>query len=210
MAVLLFAMAVSQPVPVAADPDSFDFDIPAQPLDRALVAYGEVTGLQVFYDGSLAIGRRSSNVHGRMSAVRGLEVLLRGTGFVPQQTAYPDTVTIAAVPAPPPETPASAAGVLTPYFARIQLRIAESLCAVDTQAPGESHILLRIWIDGRGIVSRAEVTGATHRQAIARRLTGLSVGIVPPRSLPQPVTAVIFPPRPGEATGCPRPSPAAR
>jgi hypothetical protein len=39
-------------------------DIPSQPLADALIAYGAATGLQVFYDGELAVGHSSATVKG--------------------------------------------------------------------------------------------------------------------------------------------------
>jgi hypothetical protein len=57
------------------------FDIPSQPLAAALRAYGKASGLEVFYDGSLSVGRRSSAVMGTYTPLIGLRVLLRGTAM---------------------------------------------------------------------------------------------------------------------------------
>lgn len=75
-----------------------DLDIPSQPLADALLAYGTATGLQVFYDGALEVGHRSTTVKGRFTSMTGLQTLLQGTGYVPQATVDSDTITIVMTP----------------------------------------------------------------------------------------------------------------
>jgi hypothetical protein len=67
------SIAFAQP---AKSTPEFQLDIPSQPLAGALRAYGEVTGLEVFYDGSLAVGRNSRPVKGTFTSMRGLEVVV--------------------------------------------------------------------------------------------------------------------------------------
>ena len=50
-------------------------------------AYGAATGLQVFYDGALAVGHRLTTLKGLFTPMTGLQTLLRGTGYVPQATS---------------------------------------------------------------------------------------------------------------------------
>ena len=77
------------------------FDIPAQPLADALIAFGAATGLQVFYDGALAVGRRSAPAKGLFTPMQGLQTLLRGTGYAPHATDDADTITIVMAPSQP-------------------------------------------------------------------------------------------------------------
>jgi outer membrane receptor for ferric coprogen and ferric-rhodotorulic acid len=69
----------------AAEPASataaIRFDIPAQPLGNAMVAFGRQAGLQVSADGPLVANLSSSPVQGEMSAQAALSALLAGTGL---------------------------------------------------------------------------------------------------------------------------------
>lgn len=56
------------------------FDIPAQPLADALVAYGSATGIEVFYDGALAIGRRSTAMTGVHPSMFALQLFIGSAG----------------------------------------------------------------------------------------------------------------------------------
>jgi hypothetical protein len=183
-----------------------DFDIPAQPLADALVAYGAATGVEVYYDGALALGRRSAPLKGSFLPAVALGLLLRGSGYVPR-VAGPDTFTLAAAPAAPPQ-PARVSDALIhryePYFAALQARIVAALCGRDTAQAGE--LVFSLSVDAAGVVSRAEILAGGKDPAldaaVAAGLTGLSIGERPPAGLPQPVTMAIYPPAPGEARGC--------
>jgi len=133
------------------------FDIPAQPLADALVAYGAATGIELFYDGALAMGRRSTAVTGVHQSMVALQILLRGTGHVPRATDHAGTVTIVRAP---PETAASqtvALGRYEPFFAALQAKVSEVLCKSDEAKPGDEQILLSFWFDPAGMVSHVQV-----------------------------------------------------
>ncbi|TXH37005.1 MAG: TonB-dependent receptor [Rhodospirillaceae bacterium] len=74
------------------------FDIPAQALASALVAYSDVTGIQFFFDSSLARGLQSPGVSGSMKAEDALRQLLAGTGMTYRFTNA-GTVTLEKLPA---------------------------------------------------------------------------------------------------------------
>jgi catecholate siderophore receptor len=57
------------------------FDIPAQPLARALHEFGRQADLRVSLDGTAAAGVRSAAVAGTFTAAQALRVLLAGTGY---------------------------------------------------------------------------------------------------------------------------------
>lgn len=181
------------------------FDLPAQPLADALVAYGAATGIEVFYDGALAIGRHSNAVAGVHPPMAALQTLLRGTGHVARVTDHVGTVTI--VRAPP--DPAGAQATLDryePYFALLQAKVSEVLCRSDDSKPGDEQIIVSFWFDAGGMVSRVQLLNSEmsreRRLAIASGMLGLNVGSAVPAGLPQPVTMAIYPPSSGEATGC--------
>ena len=65
------------------------FNIPAEPLARALERYGDATGREVLYDTGLALDRRSAAVDGLLTPVEALATLLQGTGLAASFMAEP-------------------------------------------------------------------------------------------------------------------------
>lgn len=96
---LLAAGATLAPPPAWAQtaansaPARIAFDIPAQDLNGAILAFAQKAGVRVFFDTSKLGGRRSAPVAGAMSAPEALQALLRGTGLTYRFTA-PNRVTI--------------------------------------------------------------------------------------------------------------------
>jgi hypothetical protein len=183
---------------------ALQFDIPSQPLAAALRAYGEATGLEVFYDGSLSIGRRSSAIKGSFTPMQGLKALLRGSGYVARTTEIANTVTIVGAPSIAPLR--ATFDRYQPYFALLQARLSETLCNDEESLPSGEEVTLRFWLDPTGGVSNAELSGSgaseERRRMIASKLQGVQIGKAPPAGLPLPVTIVIYPPSAGEARGC--------
>jgi hypothetical protein len=194
----------------AASAQGFDsagerqFDIPSQPLAAALRAYGEVTGLEFFYDGSLSIGRQSTAVKGTFTPMAGLKVLLRGTGYIARATDIANAVTIVSAPSLAPVH--ATFDRYQPYFAALQARLSEALCNNDKVVFGGEEVTFRFWIDSSGVISYAEFLGSSAsdgwRREIAARVHGLHIGKAPPAGLPEPLTMVIYPAAADEATGC--------
>jgi hypothetical protein len=180
------------------------FDIPSQPLAVALRAYGKATGVEVFYDGSLSIGRHSTTIKGAFTPMLGLKALLRGTGYDARTTEIANTVTI--VSAPPVAPLRATFDQYQPYFAVLQERLSEALCNDEETMPSGEEITLRFWLDPSGAISNARMfdlrRGEDWRRAVASKIQGLQIGKTPPVGLPQPVTMVIYPPSAGEARGC--------
>lgn len=58
-----------------------DFDVPAQPLGAALLAFAQQSGLQLTIDDALLAGRRSAPLMGHMSKAAALDQLLRDSGI---------------------------------------------------------------------------------------------------------------------------------
>jgi hypothetical protein len=63
-------------------PTASVFDVPTQPLASALDAFSKVTGREIFYDGSIGRGRRSTAVEGSFMPDEALSLLLSGTNLV--------------------------------------------------------------------------------------------------------------------------------
>lgn len=82
-------------------------DIAPQPLNQALAAFGEQTGLQLFYLSAIAKTRSSKLARAGLAPSEALAALLEGTGlrfeFLNARAVriFPDPNTVVAVPAPP-------------------------------------------------------------------------------------------------------------
>jgi hypothetical protein len=184
-----------------------NFNIPPQPLSSALVAYGETTGLNIYYNAALAKERRSAAVTGVFTPAFALQMLLQGTGLVPQASGPDSYIIVPELPdAPPSMTTAGATDDSDePYFAAIQERVMEVLCQNTGVAQAHGEIFFRIWLDSSGAISRAQVFDDAVDQAkgilLQSAMQGLAIGQPPPRGMAQPVTLVIFPPS-SASNGC--------
>lgn len=77
-AILVFCTAMQ-----ASAQDAVSFDIPAQPLERALAAFQAQGKVQVLYAPELVLSRQARAVTGRLAPRQALEILLEGSGLVP-------------------------------------------------------------------------------------------------------------------------------
>jgi len=185
------------------------FDIPSLPLAAALETFGGVTQIQMFYESSLVVGRRSSPVRGEMGIKPALALLLKGTGL---SVASFDRGTITILAPPRTASVAELAQLKSrtrefyPYLAAIQDSLGSSFCKVAAGWKEPVEVLARLWIGPSGGVSRAELvssTGSDERdRAYTAALRALPVG-VPPTTMPQPVTLMILPRDGGQSGGCP-------
>jgi iron complex outermembrane receptor protein len=88
---------------VAAGAEQASFDIPAQDLSRALLAYSRQSDVSVSAPASLLRGRRSSAVKGRLSSQDAIDRLLAGSGLRAARKAGGGLVIELAPPASAPE-----------------------------------------------------------------------------------------------------------
>jgi hypothetical protein len=209
VALMSLAIPSSASAQAAAASRQIEFYIPSRPLADALVDFSAATGLEVFYDGALAIGHLSTSISGKLTPTEALRRLLDGTGYVALAADDPDTFTI--LQATPTARPTAAAdnAQLRPYehyFATLQTSVSEALCHNEDQSRGQ--VIVSFWLASSGEILRAVVldagTDSTARDAIAENLRGLSVGKALPPGLPQPITMVIFPPTATDSKACRR------
>jgi iron complex outermembrane receptor protein len=97
--VCLALMMVATPVAVHADDATMHFDIKAQPLSEALMAFGVQTGAIVMASSELTTGKISKPVTGQLTRQEALTRMLQGTGLKFETNA---NGTILIVRAPPP------------------------------------------------------------------------------------------------------------
>ncbi|WP_165496970.1 TonB-dependent hemoglobin/transferrin/lactoferrin family receptor [Phytopseudomonas dryadis] len=70
--------AASSAAQASASTEQVDFDIPAQPLGSAVIAFAEQAGIQVFFDSGKLAGLQSRELKGLHSPQQGLGLLLSG------------------------------------------------------------------------------------------------------------------------------------
>jgi hypothetical protein len=201
--------APNQALDAAPVADQLSFAIPAQPLEDALMAYAKATGVEVFVDHALVVGRRSGLVQGVYNSEDALEQMLAGTGLEIRRAA-PRAYTLIAIPLrEPPSDRApgwSADQGRSRFFAALQAVIKQTLCTQSETVPGQYRAALAIWTDPVGRVAEARLLGTGVDMQATRRLLdsmkGVSVGQPPPSGLEQPVTLVILPRRPDQTGDC--------
>lgn len=204
------------PAAGAADEDgqpaaTLRFDLAAQPLDAALVAFGEVTGYSVLVSSQLAAGRMAAPVRGDYTPAEALQRLLAGTQLGARfsgSNAFTLLALAGAAPAPAlvaPGEPVAATPGLQAYAAVLQRSLTRALCRLHPDAFGRYRLAFQLWLDERGKVREVHVlepSGVAQRDsAVLQRLRSLLMDGAPPVGLPQPLT-ILLTPRPDPAADC--------
>ena len=175
-----------------------DFDIPAQPLAAALIAYGAATRIQLFVNSSLTSGRRSTALHGAFTPEAALLILISGTGLTVRPIGDQEVTLIplrevqagAEAGGGPLSSPQSSALRFAGYSARLQRALTEMLCQRGNTRPGSCRTLVQLWIGSSGSVTRAALLTSTGDPARDAELSGalgsFTVGEPPPRGCHSP------------------------
>jgi hypothetical protein len=183
-----------------------EFDIPSQSLESALGRYVAVTGHDAVYDTSLAAGRHSGAVHGRLLPDEALRNLLIGTGLTAEFVA---TTTFVILPLPVGDHGRKLL-VRSPehrrYYGLIQRGITDALCRSQDVRPGQYRFTTVLWIGSDGAVRRSHRVGSTGISEVDLRidaaLRNVRIGEPPPAGFLQPVLIAIVPKGPSVVGGC--------
>lgn len=199
---MLLVVGMHVPSIAASHERKLSFDIPAQPLEKALEAYGNLTGRDALYKSDLIVGRRSTGVRGIFPPESALLTLLQGTGLVVRHSTRESFILLpgpsAQIGSHPPK--------VSEFYGRLQVSLRTALCADDDARPGNYRVALRLWIGAGGDVVRFERLGTAGTKriddSVDRSLRRLSISSPPPNSLAQPVTVVVVPQARGVTMGC--------
>ncbi len=212
---LMTLMTFVRPAAGAADVDgapaaTLRFDLPAQPLDAALVAFGEATGYSVLVSSELAAGRMAASVRGEYTPAEALQRLLVGTQLGVRFSGSNAFTLLAladapAAPAAEPAAPVAVTPALQAYAAVLQRSLTRALCRLHPDAFGRYRLAFQLWLDERGTVRAVHVlepSGVPQRDnAVLQRLRSLLMDGAPPAGLPQPLT-ILLTPRPDPGADC--------
>jgi hypothetical protein len=205
-----------------ATPDTpIHFELLAQPLDKALQAYGRSTRLLIMADSGLLSERTSAPVIGDYSRQEGLRLMLAGTGLEAQFTDARSVIILPGSAAPAPsrdEAPPSSVAVSAAdidglgddasYVTLIQARLTEALCQSARTRPGDYRLVVQLRIDSSGSVAASKILDSTgdpaRDTAIAQVVRTLVLDDGPPATLAQPVTILLRPQDGRVANGCVR------
>ncbi|WP_432241012.1 STN domain-containing protein [Herbaspirillum robiniae] len=201
------------------DGDHIHFDIASQELAAALRLYADQTGKSVFFDVTLATGKRSASLQGDYSAEVALALLLQGSGLSVKNTSDSAFTLVGresgetaaqAAPMSADDQGDSVARQGPPPDARraylIQAALERALCQGSDTYPGTYRALLRFWFDEQGHVRRGGLLGSTGEKsrdrAIDRALRTLALGPQEPAVATQPVVILLLPRTGGTADVC--------
>lgn len=206
LATVLIAFVATLPSAVAYGAESTEqavrsaavtkFDIPSQPLEDALYAFGAATGVSVLVDGRDVLGRRSTAVMGTFTSSVALGILLTGTGL-DARLMKGGAITLSRIDAN--------RGEFLAYSAALQNAVLAQLCTDTELHLGTFRLALNLWLDDTGHVRRVALLSSTGDSARDRRIQEQLAGIsaeAPPQKLPQPVGMVILPRPPRDSGDC--------
>lgn len=196
-------VAAASPLSAALPPKAMHFDIGAQALESALVAYTRATGLSVLVRSGLTDGKQGRPVRGWHAPAEALEQLLAGTGLGARYSSASAFTLVAPDPSrgvPPADDPGDgvrSARLLHAYAGVVQATIMRSLCHWQPEQVGRYRAGLEMWVDRAGSIARVRLLATTGDRLrdhdLVTRLRGLAMDRPPPAGLPQPLTILLAP-----------------
>jgi len=174
-----------------------EFDLPAQPLSRALERFSEQTGVSILVTSDLTRDKQSGAVRGRFTAMAALSGLLAGTGLRTRRIGESALTLVRqdnggengdAPPAPARVAPAYATALRRHFSERLCDRLGDQL--------GRVRVAVQLWISPRGRVEKVHVLDSEDAprwgDTIRDGLLGSQLA-PPPAGQPNPVTVLITP-----------------
>lgn len=195
----------------------FLFNIPAQPLQSALIAFAGIVGTQIIYDSKLARNARARAVVGLFTADTALRLMIEGTEFTivsagpdvalvplaeiragrwPGESSNGETTLVldtlyVAVPSGAEERPD-----FSDYGQLVRAAIRRTLTYRPETARRIYNARFEIWIDPKGAVGEARLTrssgGAGMDTALKQVIKQIVVDRPPPRGMPQPIYITVI------------------
>lgn len=187
---------------------SLEFDIPPQSLTTAINLYGDVTGREALYDASLAAGRVSGGVYGRLTPNEALERLLSGTGLIARFMGESSFVLLPNPTVSRPSAPQASSSAHRRYYGLLQENLLDTLCRSAGAHPGRYRIAVIMWIGSTGAVEKSRRLGSVGAPDVDRQIDSalhrVRISEPPPAGFAQPVLILLVPQAAGVTPGCER------
>ncbi len=198
IALPVFLHAAEQSQPVANEHRPAAFDIPSQPLSKALQAFSAASGIDVLTDARRVGGAYSHAINGDMDPSDALDTLLIGSGLVAEEFS-PNTVMLHSIPSRTEASPQALDE--RKFIISIQRSLLRYLCGQPETLPGRYRLALKLWIGRSGkvlLAKRLDTTGDGHLDAaVDQMIPGLVMDRPPPKQ-PQPIALIVSPRPPTE------------
>lgn len=198
---LALVFVLSMAIAASQAEERVDFDIPSQPLAKALYAFSAATGIEVLVDARQAAGHRVPDLKGSLPPHEALSILLAGSNLAARELGRGTVILSAMSPAP--------ASVLEDlrYFADVQRAVETALCADQRTLPGRYRLAIKLWVGPSGEVTRAKLLDTTgdraRDEAFDAVISRINVGKSPPPLLALPIALIVSPSDTGATTSCP-------
>lgn len=184
--------------------DALHFDMPAQPLHKALQFYSEMTGRSILYDTRQVAGLHAPAMRGSYTPDEALRRLIAQSGlqayfashdvFMLKQAAAASAAALRDSAALPPSARWPAGGDV--FYGEVQARITRALCDQPAVRQAGVRMILRFGLDAGHAVSGLRVHVPERpeiAQRVQQRLDGLPLMAPPPGVSAQSVIMVVQP-----------------
>jgi hypothetical protein len=180
------------------------FDIPAQPLNSALTAFGAVIDREILFETSLISHLRSQAVQGSFSVSEAANILLADSGLIIMVTQG-GVLTVTKKMQDVAESLSIFDASTYEYIGLVQQAVVRALCSSAETRPGHYRAVFELWLNTSGVVEQGRLLGSTgsvsRDAAINAILANLTLARAP-LQIKQPLTIVILPRDPKDSGDC--------
>jgi hypothetical protein len=187
--------------------DAMFFNIPSQPLAKALDAFARTAGIQLIYNSRLADGRTAPWIKGTYTIDEALDALLADSGLTPRRIndnvltlmfVLQETRFVSPPPPAAPLMPLDTLHVLPPsaheyliYANNVENAIRVALLHNRRIHRTNYDTKISVWVSASGSIFQCNLRESTGRPeldvAIVNTVQDIDIGQSPPSGLPQPI-----------------------
>lgn len=171
------------------------FELPAQPLSKALAAFSKQTGISILVTSDLIKNKTAAPVHGRLTPQAALQQLLEPTDLKIRRVDQSAWTLLPRYRHSAPSAPPPPDGTVTrAYAGAVQRHLSHLLCREHPDQLGRFRLAMQLWIAPDGRIEKVHVldSQASPRQgATVRDVLEGSRMAAPPAGQPSPVTVLL-------------------
>lgn len=193
------------------------YDIPAQDLEKALLAFGRISGIDIVYEPAVLKGMRSEPLQGRFAPPLAIATLLHGSGLAHRFTSATAVLILRGgthvAGEADPSTPLASGGRPQLALSRLKVTAARMIGQPQVDYRPFGHVVqqtimrrlqdhpathnrrfearLSVRIDAHGVIRTLHLQSGAGNAAldgeVLRALDGMQLPAIPPPDMPQPV-----------------------